>query len=137
MIGGSPAPPKGPMRRLVSCSNGWFVCGLTLRFRLRFEPFLLGLVRCCRFLLFAIKLLSWTSQRDPAADDVTTDTFELGGLRPNKIFSRSILVEVSKSDRHRDLHAFTFSISKARRSRLRQAGGRGSRQVRQLPHRRW
>ena len=55
MIGGSPAPPNCPMRRLESCSNGWLVCELISGFRLRLEVFFFGLVCLFLFLFIAIK----------------------------------------------------------------------------------
>ncbi len=42
MIGGSPAPPYCPIRRLASCSNGCSVCGLISRCLFRFEVFFCG-----------------------------------------------------------------------------------------------
>src|SRR5688572_19724166 len=39
IIGGSPAPPNCPMRRLESCSKGCSVCGLISRCLLRFDVF--------------------------------------------------------------------------------------------------
>jgi len=39
MIGSSPVPPYGPIRRLEFCSNGWLVCGPMFRLVLRLEVF--------------------------------------------------------------------------------------------------